>query len=62
MNYDSWKLQTPEEYAGYRERNCIQCGYSFEAPASEPQSICDYCTEENNESERSERSERSENV
>jgi len=50
-NYDAWKLQTPEEYAGYRERNCIQCGYSFEAPASESQSICDYCSEENNEKE-----------
>jgi len=47
MNYDAWKLQTPEEYYGYRERNCIQCGYSFDSPASDKSKICDYCSEEN---------------
>ena len=51
MDYDAWKLQTPEEYSGYTEKNCVQCGDLYDAPASDESKLCSYCMEENQEAE-----------
>ena len=50
MDYDSWKLQTPEEYNGYTELNCVQCGDLFDAPGWNTK-FCSYCMEENQEAQ-----------
>jgi hypothetical protein len=53
-DYDAWKLQTPEEYNGYTEKNCVQCGDLYDAPASDESKLCSYCMEENQEAEEDE--------
>jgi hypothetical protein len=49
-DYDAWKLQTPEEYNGYTETNCVQCGDLFDAPGWNTK-LCTYCVEENQEAQ-----------
>jgi hypothetical protein len=55
MDYDAWKLQTPEEYNGYTELNCVQCGDLYDAPGwsygCRETMLCGYCMEENQEAQ-----------
>ena len=46
MSYDTWKLQTPEEYFGAVMLRCEQCGDDFDTYRDEDL-ICQQCEEEN---------------
>ena len=46
MSYDTWKLQTPEEYFGAVMLRCEQCGDDFDTYRDEDL-ICQECEEEN---------------
>ena len=46
MSYDTWKLQTPEEYFGAIGKRCTECDDFFETYREED-SICPECEEEN---------------
>lgn len=46
MDYDSWKLQTPEEFYGPpKEIHCIKCGDFFES-YDDLRRLCEPCMEE----------------
>jgi exosome complex RNA-binding protein Csl4 len=45
VSYDTWKLQTPEEYFGAISKRCTKCDDFFETYREED-SICQLCEEE----------------
>ena len=42
MSYDTWKLQTPEEYFGAITLTCAECGDDFDT-YDEDDEVCNTC-------------------
>lgn len=45
-DYDAWILQTPEEYNGYTDKLCRECGEVYDSPAGDDSNTCTDCDED----------------
>jgi len=48
MSYDTWKMQTPEEYSGSFSMVCVDCGDLFDT-CDPGQTSCPDCSAEDEE-------------